>query len=175
VPPEEQPRKGPKQSVLTELRALSDQAKRGNALALARLRALLDEHPEVWQHAGDLEKIVARAWLELLGDDPLTTAAVRRRAEKLRSELEGESPTALESLLVGQVVSCWLEMAHAQLKAAADGVPVAQASYNLKRAESAQRRYLAAMRTLATLRALLPEGLVPLNQVQLHEPDRKLA
>jgi hypothetical protein len=135
------------------------------------------EHPEIWQTAGDLERLVVRSWAALLGgDDPFSIEAVRRKAESLRVELEGDDPTPLERLLAGQVVSGWLEVAHAQVKLAdPGGSTLGQAGLNLRRAESAQKRYVMAMKTLATVRELLPRGLLPVNTVRLHDPDKKLA
>jgi hypothetical protein len=159
--------------VVAELRGLAQQAKAGDATALPRIRAILDKHDEVWQAAGDLERVVTRAWTELLGDDPLGAEAVKRRAEQLRQQLEGDGPTPLESLLVGQVVCCWLEVAHAQFKMADPGrTPMKEAAFYLKQAESVQRRYLAAIKTLTTLRALVPQGLLPAgSRLRVHEPE----
>jgi hypothetical protein len=141
------------------------------------MRAILDGHPEVWQSVADLERVVVRSWAELLGgDDPFSVEAVRRKAESLRAELEGDSPTPLERLLAGQVVSGWLEMSHAQVKLADPGSStLGQAGLNLRRAESAQKRYVMAMKTLATVRELLPRGLLPVNPLRLHDRNKKLA
>jgi hypothetical protein len=164
-------------AVLPELRELVSQAKAGNASVLPRLRHLLDAHPQIWQHTGDLEQVVVRAWTELLaGPDPLALEALRRKAEQLRADLEGDGATPLERLLVGQVVSSWLEMSHAQVQVAEPGsTTLGQASHNLRRAESAQKRYLAAIKTLTTVRALVPRGLVPVNHLRLHDPGSKVA
>jgi hypothetical protein len=100
---------------------------------------------------------------------------VKRKAEQLRTDLAGESPTPLEKLVVGQVVSCFMEMAHAQLKAAEpDGASPSQLAFNLRRLESAQRRYFAAIKLLATLRALVPEGLVPVNNSMKVYPAKQM-
>src|SRR5262247_3275403 len=49
----------------------TQKAKAGDVTALPRMRAILAEHPEIWQTAGDLEQVVVRSWAELLGgDDP---------------------------------------------------------------------------------------------------------
>ena len=174
MPQSELPVNLTEQSVVSELRALVHRAKSGEAAALPRLRALLGEHPEIWEQAGDLERMVVRVWTALLSSDPLTTEALRHKADKLRADLEGENPAPLESLLAGQVVSCWLEMGHAKLKTAeSEGNTVSQATFNLKRAESAQRRYLAGIKTLATLRALVPEGLVPTRDLRVFEPAKE--
>src|SRR5437879_5194956 len=92
--------------VAAELRDQVKRAKAGDVSVLPRLREILDKYPAVWQHAGDLEKVVVRAWVDLLADgDVLSAEAVKRKAEQLRADLEGDSPTPPEKLLVGQVVS----------------------------------------------------------------------
>ena len=164
-------------SVLAELRALAERARGGDATVLPQMRKILDRHPEIWQFAGDLERSVVRQWTDLLSDgDPLSTETVRRKAEELRAELEGENPAPIERLLVGQIVAHWLEMSHAQLLIANPGKATpSQASHNLKRAESAQRRYLAAIKMLTNVRQHLPRGLLPLNPLRVHEPVEKMA
>jgi hypothetical protein len=150
-------------------------ARAGDASVLPRLGEVLDGHPEVWRHGGDLERAVVRAWAELLGGgDPLSMEAIRRKADELRSQLAGEAPTPLERLLVGLVVSTWLEVQHAQGQAAGSARASGKAArQDLRRSESAQRRYLAAIRTLTTVRALLPRGLLPVAQLQLCVRDRQ--
>jgi hypothetical protein len=167
----------PEPAAIAELRALVQRAKGGDVAALPRLREILDNYPEVWEHAGDLEKIVVRAWTDLLaGDDPLGLEAVRRKADQLRTDLEGDNPTPIERLLVGGVVSTWLELAHAQLQGATPGSKRAGvANYDLRRSESAQKRHLAAIRTLTTVRALVPRGLLPVNLLRIYDPERKQA
>src|ERR1700693_4651567 len=120
-------------NVVAELRDLVQRAKGGEAAVLPRLRQLLVENPAVWHHVGDWERFVVRAWADLLaGGDPLTLESVRLKAEQLRADLEGSDPTPLEKLLIGQSVSHWLEMSHAQVRAAdAGGMTAGQASYNL--------------------------------------------
>jgi len=164
-------------AVISEVRDLVNKAKHGDASVLPRLRHLLDDNPAIWEFAGDLERIVVRAWCDYLANgDPLTREAVQRKAQQLRTDLEGDHPTPLERLLVGQVVSHWLEMSHAQVAVTdAAGLTHAQAKFNLKRVESAQRRYLAGIRTLTTVRALVPRGLLPANPIRLHDPERKKA
>lgn len=49
-----------------------------------------------------------------------------------------------------------------------------QANFRLKRLESAQRRFDNAVKSLTTLRTLLPAGLAPAQSIQIHEPTRQL-
>lgn len=136
-----------------------------------------DQYPEIAEHVGDLEKILVRTRSEkLAGSDPASFEVLCRKAEKMRTELEGEDPTQIEKLLVGQIVSTWLEMTHAQIMLADAGKQLrTQATYFLHRAESVQRRYLAAMKLLTTVRALLPQGLVPVSKPRLFEPAKRMA
>src|SRR5262245_51764440 len=166
---QQRPGTAPEPAVVAELRTLVQKAKAGDVSVLPRMRAILDDHPEVWQAVGDLERVVVRSWAELLGgDDPLSVEAVRRKAERLRAELEGDNPTPLERLLAGPVVAGWLEMSHAQVKMVdPGGSTLGQAGFTLRRAEQTQKRYLAAVRTLATVRHLLPRGLLPVSHLRL--------
>jgi hypothetical protein len=77
---------------------LAERARRGEAAALPRLRALLDEHPEVWRRAGDLAAHVQAAWTDLLvGADPVGRESIQRRAEQLRRSLAGPDASAAAS------------------------------------------------------------------------------
>ena len=58
---------------------------------------------------------------------------------------------------------------------------VRPAAFRLKRAESTQKRYLASLKLLTQLRALLPHGLAPDGKpapdegLRLYDPARKTA
>jgi hypothetical protein len=94
----------------------------------------------------------------------------------MKSDLAGEHPTRLEQMLVDQVVACWLELKYAEhVSASAASSSLEQAAFRLKRLESAQKRYLEAVKTLTTLRKLMPAGLAPAESIKLHEPQRQLA
>jgi hypothetical protein len=155
------------------LRGLVEQAQAGDTTALARLRQLVDEHPEVWRHFGDLAARVEGAWLGLLAaDHPLMVEALKRTAQEMKTDLLGENPTRLERLLVDQVVSGWLETRYAEAQAvrpASSGVD--QGARRLRHEESAKRRLLAAVKTLTTLRALLPTGASQPSAPRLYDPD----
>src|ERR1019366_9278853 len=66
----------------------------------------------------------------------------------------------LETMLVDLVATTWLAAQHGEAIAASpEGGSLQQASLRLRRAESSQRRFLNAVRTLTMVRALLPRGL----------------
>jgi hypothetical protein len=165
-----------------ELRALLEdcvaRANKGDKRALAELRSLLDSRPEIWTTVGNLAANTERAWLELLSQDVLGNESVKRHVEEIRAELEGPNPLPMEKLLVNQVVVCYLAAHHADLVAAnTEPASIAQLKLRLKRCDVTKRQYLAALRTLALLRAKLRQGMVPTSPFRLYgEPkDRKLA
>jgi hypothetical protein len=165
-------------AAVTELRALSRRAQAGDPAALPRIRDILDAHPEVWRYVGDLAALAERVWAEVLAaGDPLAAESMRRTAAALRAELAGEHPSALERLLVDQVVACWMEVKFLECRAADPGRgSLDQANFRLKRLESAQKRYLAAVKTLTDVRARLPASRSPSTAARLYdEPGLRTA
>src|SRR5947209_877821 len=154
----------PEPPVAVELRALVQQAQGGDPTALPRIREILDHHPEVWRHLGDLSALVERAWIAVLAaDHPVAVEAMKRTVQEMMANLAGEHPTPpLEKLLVDQVVACWMELQYVQgVSANAGHGSLEQARYRLKRLESAQKRFESSLKTLTTLRTLVPAGLAP--------------
>lgn len=162
-----------RQAVLRELEALAERARRGETAVLPRLREIFSTHPEIWQHLGDVSRHVESAWIDLMiGKDPLGREAIQQRVALMRQELTGEHSTPIEKLMVDLVVNTWLEtqqasFSQAQLSGQASS-SFQQVNYRLRRSEITQRKFLAALKSLATLRALLPAGLAPLNGLRLH-------
>lgn len=177
-PPEEPPADGANSlaSVLARLNELSAKANAGDRQALEELRNLLDEHPEVYRHVGNLAEIAENSWLDLIVEgNALGREATKRQLATLKANLAGEHPTPLEQLLVDNITVAYLGQKDAEIREACDsGGSPQQAAYRLKRSESAQRRYLAAIKTLATLRAKAPAGMAPLKGLKLHDPEQKV-
>jgi hypothetical protein len=169
-PPQEPP-------VKRELQALVARAKQGDVTALPGLRAILDAHPEAWETVGDLARFVERAWIDLVaGDDPLVRESMKRQAGALREALAGPHATKAEALLVDLVVNNWLgaqQAEYAQATQTGAGGSIMQANYRIRRSESAQRKFLLAMKMLTTLRAVVPEGLAPINSLRLHTEEER--
>jgi hypothetical protein len=158
-------------------RELVERANRGEELAITRLRRFLDLNPSVWERAGDLAAAAEAAWVGLVaGPDRLVAESVRRRLARLRADLKGARATPPESLLAEQAALAWLAARHAEIEAAgpAGGSPQ-QAALRLRRAESAQKRLVGALKALATLRALAPTGRVPADGPRLVSPQRERA
>jgi hypothetical protein len=79
----------------------------------------------------------------------------------------------MERMLVDLICANRLAVYHA-LQLAAQ--PASCASIRAQRsrcAEIEQRRFVQSVRTLATLRELMPRGLAPLDSVKLHQPEVK--
>lgn len=163
--------------VARELRELVARAKGGDATVLPTIRRILDDHPEIAAYVGDVARLAESVWIEMLvAEDPLGAEAIKRNAAQMRAELEGPHPTRLERLLIAQVISTLLEVAYAQMAAAQRGGSVMQANLRVRRSEVAQRKHLAALKALAQIRTLLPQGLVPVGStMRLHDGDRETA
>ena len=157
----------PKQEeILERLQQLVRRAEGGDETALPELRVALDANPWCWQRYGDLAQQSMAAWLQLIaGPNLLLQESTRRKAEQLRAELAGPKPSPVERLLVERIVSCWLQTnyadsAYAQLS---KGTNPAQHTAALQRQNSAQQRYLQAVKALATVRKLLRPSPAPVE------------
>jgi hypothetical protein len=158
------------------LRELADRANRGGEQALANLRQLLDQCPEVWQHVGDLARRAELAWLGLLaGEDQLSSDSIKRKVAQLKADLAGPAPTPLESMLIDLVAVCWLGAMHGEIAAADAGGSVALGRFREGRAEGSQKRLLRAVKTLAAVRAVTPRGLVPSSSLVMFAPAKETA
>ena len=145
--------------------ALLKRANGGDRSVLPKLRRLLDRYPELSQLFGDLGRCAKRGWIELAtGNNVLVKETLLRHVAGLQEELEGPTPSALERLLAERVVVCWLELQC--LDPALRGeeqMPLRVAEFYDRQRDRAHRRYLAAMRSLATVRRLV----VPSVQVNI--------
>ena len=149
------------------LAELVQRAQQGDVTALPLLREALEADPSLWQEYGDLAAQAQEAWLQLLaGTDYLLAESVRLKLGALRQELSAEGASPLEKLLIERVVACWLQTCYsdsvyAQAKGPASTPSVRQEL--MKRQDSSQRRYLAAIKQLALVRKLLRPALSPLQ------------
>lgn len=134
-----------------------DEANRGSPRALQELRELLNKSPEIWEQLGDLTNHAEYAWRDLVsGDDKLMLECVKHYVDRLKGELAGPASSPVELLLAQQVVLTWMASRYAGIAAAKPGPSsLGEAKMRLKRAESAQRRHLASLKTLTEVRAYL--------------------
>jgi hypothetical protein len=99
--------------------------------------------------------------------------AQSRKLPLLKAELAGPDPTPLERLLADRVAACWLQLHYyeAILAQSLGNMTIAQGHYQQRRIDSAHRRYLAAIKTLALVRKLA----VPVLQVNIAKKQVNVA
>jgi hypothetical protein len=153
APPPARPQHSRKQG----LQVVIARANAGNETCLQGLRELLDAEPDLWREAGDLARYAEAQWVDVAaGQNAFLREAAKRHLAALKAELLGPCPTPLEELLVSQVGVTYLAAQYGEMAAAkpAQGRQGPEAVFRLKQAESAQKRHLAAMKTLAAVRAM---------------------
>jgi hypothetical protein len=148
---------------IQELEALSERAEEGDVEAKRELRrAVKDSAPEVIARCSDIARTYRRLAADTAsGRDPLVKEAIVERARRMAGEIAGENPTPLEVLLAERIASLWVltETQEALLFATymrGQEKPVGPAFVikMCKIQESVNRRYLAAIKTLAQVRKL---------------------
>ncbi len=157
VPNHEAAEEAAKRAGLEHVREVVKLAQAGDRSALPHLRKALDEHPECFQHPGDLALMAQQAWLELLaGPNLYLRETVERKLTAMRLELAGPNPLPLENLMVERVVACWLQVNLADTIVTAHQSQSATVRQELEQRQgSAQRRYFDAIKHLAQLRKML--------------------
>jgi hypothetical protein len=148
---------------IRELQELADRAEDGNAEARRALqRAVRESAPEVIALCSD----TARTYRSILartasGGNPLVHEAIKERARLMALELAGENPTPLEMLLADRVASLWVLVELQEALNAAwyqrDEIGQTSTAFMLQMVrlqESANRRYLQAIKTLAQVQRL---------------------
>jgi hypothetical protein len=165
-----------------EFRALVKRADKGDRKGLARLREVLasGDHPDWARWFRDTYGNPAE-WLSgslakwAGGEDRLAMEeASQATMNKLRKELEGPDPTPIERLLAERAVLCWFVVnLYEALYFQSKDITIRQAEFQLRRVESAHRRFLSAVATLARVRKLALPALqvnIGTNQVNVAQP-----
>ena len=138
-----------------EIVALAVRAQNGDVAALPALRDLLEEPAAVDILGGDLARRAQRTLVEkLCGQNLLLKESVTRKLDLMRFELAGPNPTPLERLLVERIVACWLHLHHLETCYAERDLSLELDSHYQRSIDRAQKRYLAAIKTLAVIRKL---------------------
>jgi hypothetical protein len=98
--------------------------------------------------------------------------ASEAKLEELRKDLEGPNPTAIERLLAERAAFCWFIVNLFEMILVAksqSSMPIHQAEFEMRRVESANRRFLAAVTSLARVRKLaLPTLQVNIGNNQVN-------
>ena len=148
-----------------DMARLVERATKGDATVLPKLRRLLDESPDLWRGYGDLALQARSSWIQLAaGPNLLLDECLTRKAAELRKDVAGDSPSPLEQLLADRVVICWLQVSfYDSLVAQTREYTPAKARMLQQQHDGAHRRYLTAIKTLATVRKLLTPSRSPLE------------
>lgn len=153
--------------------ALVRRGEKGEARAVAEVRAILKAHPTLWGSVNvNLSNAAREALLKAVtGTNELAADSIARNMETMKRKIVGENPSHLELLLADRIAMCWLRVQYAELSYASvvnKSVGFKQGDYLQRQAERAQAQYLAAIRTLAQVRKLgLPD-------VQLNIGDKQV-
>jgi hypothetical protein len=145
-----------------DIRALIERAGKGDESTLPALRTLLQNPTHVENFGGNLAIQTEITLIDAAaGKNLLFKEALTRKLENLRRELAGPSPTPVERLLVERIVTCWLQLQDADIRyAQAKDLSITQADYHQRRIDRAHKRFLSAIKTLATVRRLAVPVLI---------------
>src|SRR5262245_57211497 len=143
--------------ITDEMQLLFLRAQDGDSTCIVELQSLLKERRDIWQRMGDLAEHSELTMLNLVaGNNLLAKEAIMLKLAELKRELSTPSSSPLEMLLIRRIAVSWLQVHHADQDAAANlKAPGAQSVHAQKRLDSAHRRYLHAIRQLATVRRLM--------------------
>ncbi len=168
----EQQRRAAIMAAIPPLDAMLIAARRGCKEILPKLRQTLNDHPELWQHFGNLALHTQENWLQLIAGKNLYLAeSLQLHLDAMRSELAGPKPSPLDRLLVDRILACHVQVLYFDAMETTD--PTAEnmrvARYRMDRRDQAHRQFLSAVRMLATVRNLVART----NTIQielLHPP-----
>jgi hypothetical protein len=148
-----------------ELLALADRAQKGDRTAVPALRELFKDPATVDLLGGNLARQAQYKLIDKFsGKNLLFKETLTRKMDLMRAELAGPTPTPLERLLVDRVVACWLHLHHLEvIYSANESMTLVLGAYYQRCLSAAQKRYLAAIKALATVRRLA----VPALQVNI--------
>jgi hypothetical protein len=151
-----------------EIQGIVKRAKTGNRECIFEVRDLLAD-PKVGAAYRECAGSPAQ-WLrqtlirKAVGKNVLGEEAIEQKLDKIRSELEGQNPTAIERLLAERSSLCWFIVHwYENIYANSNGWTIAQAEYHQRKTEKAHARFLSSLRTLAQVRKLA----VPVLQLNI--------
>ena len=150
---------------LGELRTLSQRVEDGDKSARKELRnALRESAPEVISRASDIGRRGQWALIKTVAaNDPLTEEALVARLDLMRAEVAGPEPSPLEVLLTERICSLWILIEVLEMLVSVQLLgdlprerrsPMSFLQHVFKWQESANRRFLSAIRELARVRKL---------------------
>ncbi len=152
---------------------LVERAERGDRDALRQVQEAQEAVPRLAPQVNILQSNAERSVLDsMLPDKQLySRKMIEAQLDDMRRDLAGDHPSPLDALLVNRIVLCWLDSMAADTMLSqrmAAGCSLALGEFYQRRAERAQRQYLRAVQTYATVRRLL----TPV--VQLNVADKQI-
>ena len=140
------------QELQAKVADLTAKAKAGDMAARKEMNAILDQHPFIWEWAGDLAR--QAEWILIdraSAGNPLVFESIKRQASALRERLLVGNPGQLICLSVQRVVACWLFVQWAEINLlSAETLTTASA----RLLEVAEKRYLTALKALNLARRM---------------------
>ena len=138
-------------------------ARQGDRSVIPELRKMMGENPELAKNTGDLAAQSQIYWVDLVaGRDLYYRECLLRRVANLKQQLLAESNgSTIELMLVNQAISTWIQLHYYENQealAAPDNIRVAE--HRLKKIESAFKRHLKSLGSLASVKVLLPKKMV---------------
>jgi hypothetical protein len=133
-----------------------ERAKKGDKSAVPVMLAMFAAKPSLVDIFGSPERWTQDAIVrEASNKDLGIEEGMGRKMAKIRKDLAGPNPTAIESMLAHRAALCWLRLNMAEYRdAAAEGRSLTQAEFDRKRLDSLHKRYLSSLTALAQVRKL---------------------
>ncbi len=137
------------------------------------LRRYLEQHREVWRVLGDVSEFAYNRLVDAtVGDQEALRESLKAGKQAMREDLGYRQSSALERILIDQIILCWLRLHHAEFKYTEvqnRSRSLALASHWERKLSATQRRYLRACETLARIRKLrLPSVQVNIAKEQIN-------
>lgn len=154
-----------------DLWALVHRAEKGDESAMPALRKAMDGNAALVESIGNFAAQVEITLLNNATGKALAfKEAVTRKMRRMRADLAGDSASPLERLLADRITLCWLSVHDAELRFnQSKDLTWKQVEFWQRRIDAAHRRYLSAIRTLATVRKLaLPALQVNIARKQVN-------
>jgi hypothetical protein len=118
---------------------------------LADMLAAGDFDAAMRRFGGDMARTTAEMIIGQITDDPIRREALRLKVGRLQAELAGDDPSPIDRVLAERVSVCYMDTYYSdQLSQSNDDVGLA--AFLQARQDRAQRRYVAAIRSLAECR-----------------------
>lgn len=157
---------------------LIDRVNGGDKQALKRLRAFLVAEAEGRADCGVLRDYgtppmwLREQWMEKhSGGNVAAAEAMNAKLDQVQRELEGPNPTFLERLLAERAAFCWFDVYRREfVYENSSPTTIQQAEHHLRKIDMAHKRFLAACKTLATVRKMAIPALqvnIARNQVNV--------